>query len=104
MSEDVAVLIQRSDLAIRAFQRASGSTRRSLAEVVGARKADVEARIVEIVDWLNRKEPWFSAHPDHPKFEQREDAWIEKLCHYESLCEAITRAQTVLGGVPCQSA
>jgi hypothetical protein len=91
------MLIQRFDVALRALQRANGQTRRSLAAVVVDRCAEMARAADSVVDWLTEKESWFARNPTHPKFEQREDAWIAKLREYEALCDAIGRTPTVRG-------
>lgn len=94
MSDQInsAVLIQRLDVAVRAFQRAKMSTRRSLADVIEDRQSEVEAARDACVVWMKKKESWFAGNTDHPKFEDRADAWIAKLREYEALCDAIKRA------------
>lgn len=106
MSKDIdpVGLVQRLDIAVRAFERAKGSTRRSLGVVVGERLGAVEAERDACVAWMDKKESWFAGNADHPKFDERTDAWIGKLREYEALSDAIGRAASIPGSEAARAA
>lgn len=50
----------------------------------------------QLAEKLNVQDTWLRDHPDHPKAEQRTDQWIRNLREYESICDALNEAKTVL--------
>lgn len=58
--------------------------------------AELKRRSDDLVGRMERGDAWLTAHPDHPKFREREDAWLEWEAEYRLIEDALERAQSVL--------
>jgi hypothetical protein len=89
-------LAERFEQTVMRWETSTGQTR--VAHAVNL-KTFIELAAYEIgavERWLLKHDEWFDANENHPKFEERVDSWIARMCVYERLYDLIARAQVAI--------